>query len=30
MYPFKEIEKKWQKKWKEESSGQDFSKSDNK
>ena len=30
MYPFKEIEKKWQEKWKEESCSQDFSKSDNK
>ena len=30
MYSFKEIEKKWQEKWKEESSSQDFSKSDNK
>ena len=30
MYPFKEIETKWQKKWTEGSSKQDFSNSKNK
>ena len=29
-YNFKTVESKWQEKWKEESSSQDFSKSDNK
>ena len=30
MYPFKEIEQKWQKKWAEQSSKQDLSKTNNK
>ena len=30
MYPFKEIEKKWQKRWSEESKSQDFSRPEKK